>query len=666
MFTTAQYKLIPGLPAATDNNRIPVKLTKEQIDFLVSFIPQPLVGGNNNRELIYQQRKALVAEQLAKEEICIESIPDIMNDIINAYTTSEVVPGTPVGNIIASMIGRLLSQATLSSFHKAGLESSSDSAITSTLSLLYMSKDPARQLCTLYFTNPLLTHREVLTLAKDIEEVTLYDFISDYSYLNTNSTRPDWWQQIQINNNTNYTNIWSNYTSYVRVVLNKKLLYKYKIVPQQLVQHFLDIDDNLIIFTSPIRETYLDIFAKPDLSKLPNHRGLTSSNLLEQLYLENAILDKKIMSSKLIAGVAGLKNMRSRRIPLSSITKETTVLYNGRNYPALYFPPENIRRYNITTANLQRWLNTAGLLTLVIDNKVLADIVLPDKKTLIAELASRKESEDEKSYIKNMGPLALHSEYVYAMVEGNNLLDLYQIEYIDSTRTICDNIRILEQVLGVEGARNFFIVRLPDILATAGITIEPCLINTLASIQCNRGQFFGTNYTGVTLQAGVNILDVGTIQRTVEASINGIFNSEQPLATSTSVMTGVPVKIGTGSITVAYKGTSNGKEFLAIGEEIHRKIKESDFEHKLREQNKINLDNKADDETDVIGQESTYDLSKNMADNRLDDNEIDMSQLSSDSISEMSGGIAANSVLIDSNFKQFQNLTNILNKYSQK
>lgn len=659
-----QYKLIPGVNIPIES-RIPRKLTKKELTYLVNKIPLPLVGGSDNQQLVYKQRKNLVYKQLEKEEICAEALPEIIQEIINAYSESEVIPGTPVGNIIATMIGRLLSQATLSSFHKAGLENTADSAIKLTLSLLYVQKEPQHSECTIYFTNPLYTQLDVLGLAKNIEEATLATFIKDYIYKTTDD-EPEWWQK---NILLQYPDLWENHTCYARVILDKYMLYKYQLMPQDLIEYIMELGNDDVVLASPISEAYLDIFVTPDTQKelFKNYiSARDKKGLLEQLYIENVILATKELENKHIAGIKKLRNLRTMRVPLASLVKEIEIDDEGIKYPALIFNTEKSDRYSVDITNLSRWLKTAKIpYTVPEDNdiiicelsyKELQQINNGEKTSLLDELSRRKDQENSDNNLNSLGPLSLHSEYVYAICKGNNLLDLYKLPYVDSTRTICDDIITVEKILGIETARNFFVNRMPDILASAGLSVEPALISTLASIQSNRGQFYGTNYTGVTLQGGINILDIGTIQRTVETAINGIFNDVQPLATSTSIMTGVPVKIGTGSVTIAYQGAKDGKKFLAIGEEIHKRFKEDDNELLLRRSQGLEKENNNTDD-------DNYQPAEDMTDNRLDDHDINMAELSSDNIPNMIGGLAANAIIDDSNLEQIQNISNILKRY---
>jgi hypothetical protein len=662
-----QYKLIPGVQTPI-KSRTPRKLTKKELNYLVKMIPLPLAGGSENQQLIYKQRKELIYQQLAKEEICEEALPEIMQEIINAYSDSEIVPGTPVGNIIATMIGRLLSQATLSSFHKAGLENTADSAIKLTLSLLYVQKEPQNQNCTIYFNNPLYTQLDILSLAKNIEEATLDNFIKDYIYKQTD-IEPEWWQK---NILLQYPDLWQEHACYARVILDKDMLYKYQLMPQDLIIYFMELgNDSDVILASPIEDAFLDIFVTPDTQKelFKNYVNIPSKKaLLEQLYLENVILSTKELKNKHIAGIKKLKNLRTIRVNLSSLVDEISIEDdNNVIFPALVYNKEKSNRYTVNISNLVRWLETANLPYTVpedddiiicnISYEQLKELNNNEETTLLDELNRRKDKENIEYNLNNLGPISLHSEYVYAICKGNNLLDLYSLPYVDSTRTSCDDIRVMEKILGIETARNFFVNRMPDILSSAGLNVEPALINTLASIQCNRGQFYGTNYTGVTLQGGINILDIGTIQRTVETAINGIFNNVQPLATSTSIMTGVPVKVGTGSVIIAYEGEKNGKSFLTIGEEIHKRFKEDDKERLLRRSQGLEKDVEQGFDDDA------YLPTEDLTDNMLDNNDINMAELSSDNIPNMIGGIEANAVINDNNLKEIQNITNILKKY---
>jgi hypothetical protein len=561
---TSKYQVIPGVQAGSKL----VKLNDDYIEYIVNFIPYPFVGTQSNRQLIRAQMQDKLRAQLKGEEICLDAIPELIAFIVEEYVKAEVAPGFPIGIIIANIIGQQLSQATLSSFHKAGSEDTTTSAITLILSMLYVQKEPANQMCTIYFQNNTLDNLQILKAAQDIEGASLQDFIKKHEIMPT-AIPPDYWQQSIMA--SMQVNLWQEHASYLRIHLNKELLYKYSLLPQNLVKYFVEISDDLKILVSPIYFSYIDIFAgskalitmKEKFGAIVN---IADVAIIEQTYLENVIMNSKELQSKHIVGIKGLKNLRTKRIMLSGLVEESVVNVNGINYPALSFN-QRASKYPVTLANLTKWV-TAAELPNYIDN----DKIVVNYQGKLLEYLAEKRNEENKTR-NYLGPIALAAEYCYAVCNGNNLSALLKKSYINKKLTICDNILVMSKVLGIEAARSFYISRFSEVLSTSGLSVDPALINILADIQSNRGRFLGTNYAGVVATKQVDNMSVGVMERTVENGTNSLFYDAQPLSASSATMVNGVVKLGTGFIDVVYEYQNGNTKSMAVGKDIFNKLK---------------------------------------------------------------------------------------------
>ncbi len=70
---------------------------------------------------IYNDALEKLKEKYKEYGLSVEEVLDIVNEIINRYTSSQVDPGEPVGTVAAQSIGEPSTQMTLRTFHYAGV-----------------------------------------------------------------------------------------------------------------------------------------------------------------------------------------------------------------------------------------------------------------------------------------------------------------------------------------------------------------------------------------------------------------------------------------------------------------------------------------------------------------------------------------------------------------
>lgn len=573
---TASHYLIPGLSVPSNTELIPRHLTEQEIDYLIQFVPLPLVASTDNQQLIRSQQQATLAAQLAKYPIVPDAIPELIREYVEHCYRSTVVPGTSIGIVLSTAIGRILSQMTLSSFHHIGEENTGANAIVQTLALLYVQKDYKHQMCYIHFRNPLLTHLDINDMLKYFDGVTLLSFIEDYEYRSTDTIPEPWQARLLVDD---LSEVWAEHKCYLRIKLNRYLLYKYRIVPQQLARYFTAIDENAIIISSPIQLGYLDVFATPNMEAdgMKNYGNLDIPQyLMEQLYFASFITNDKILGKDTILGIPGISETRIKRVPLASLVTEEVVTVNNKKVKGLKWN-ERARKFPVTMDNLTRWLTTAEIDHTVVDDMVVT--TLSPSESLLGLLATKRMDENIRDH--NIGLLSLHSEYCYAMAKGGNIIGVYRLPFVSNEWSFTDNLVVMEKVLGIEAARNFFIMRLNEIFVSAGLTVERSLIELLASLQSNRGRFLGANYAGA-VQTGRDSLGLAAIERAMEIIREGIFLGKQPLTVASSTMVGAYVGLGTGRVMMGYQGTINEEPFLTTGDDIYVKMIADDRERQLR------------------------------------------------------------------------------------
>ncbi|MFQ5837698.1 MAG: DNA-directed RNA polymerase subunit A'', partial [Thermoplasmata archaeon] len=88
-------------------------------------------------------------------------------------------------------------------------------------------------------------------------------------------------------------------------------------------------------------------------------------------------------------------------------------------------------------------------------------------------------------------------EYVI-YTEGSNLAAVLQLPYVDATRTSCNNITEIHEVLGIEAARNAIIKEARDTLSEQGLAVDIRHIMLVADMMTNDGDVKAIGRHGIS------------------------------------------------------------------------------------------------------------------------------------------------------------------------
>lgn len=128
-------------------------LTQEEIDFIVDFIhPRPHLPQDIELSIV-QKKKLGITNQLRHVEIYEGLIPLLKEEIEKQYVDSIISPGECVGIIGAQSMGEYSTQATLNTFHVAGIDTGSSTGVSRFQDLINASKTSKVDTLSLFFHN---------------------------------------------------------------------------------------------------------------------------------------------------------------------------------------------------------------------------------------------------------------------------------------------------------------------------------------------------------------------------------------------------------------------------------------------------------------------------------------------------------------------------------
>ena len=135
--------------------------------------------------------------------------------------------------------------------------------------------------------------------------------------------------------------------------------------------------------------------------------------------------------------------------------------------------------------------------------------------------------------------------------EGSNLREVFKVEGVDTTRTITNNIIEIQEVLGIEAARNAIINEMSDTLSQQGLTVDIRHLMLVADAMTVDGMVKPIGRHGISGEKA-SVLARAAFEETVkhlytaaqrgyEDKLNGVIEN---------IIVGKPVSVGTGCIDV--------------------------------------------------------------------------------------------------------------------
>ena len=150
-------------------------------------------------------------------------------------------------------------------------------------------------------------------------------------------------------------------------------------------------------------------------------------------------------------------------------------------------------------------------------------------------------------------PVKREEEFVI-ITAGSNLADVLQLEEVDAYRTTTNNIFEIEQVLGIEAARQAIINEIFKVIESQGLNVDVRHIMLVADTMCVSGSLKGITRYGVVSDKS-SVLARASFETPIKHIINAALVGEVDNLDSVveNVMINQPVPVGTGLPSLAVK-----------------------------------------------------------------------------------------------------------------
>ncbi len=150
-------------------------------------------------------------------------------------------------------------------------------------------------------------------------------------------------------------------------------------------------------------------------------------------------------------------------------------------------------------------------------------------------------------------PVKRGDEFVI-ITAGTNLKSVFELEFVDATRTMSNDIFEVYDVLGIEAAREAVVREVFKIITEQGLNVDVRHLMLVADTMCVTGSLKGITRYGIVSQKS-SVLAKASFETPIKHIINASLVGEKDELSSVveNVMINQPVPIGTGLLTLVTK-----------------------------------------------------------------------------------------------------------------
>jgi DNA-directed RNA polymerase subunit A" len=155
--------------------------------------------------------------------------------------------------------------------------------------------------------------------------------------------------------------------------------------------------------------------------------------------------------------------------------------------------------------------------------------------------------------IKKAAVIKKDNEYML-QTEGTNLKEVLALPEVDHTRTTCNNIKEIENVLGIEAARESVLREAKKVLDDQGLDVDIRHLMLVADLMSSDGTIKAIGRQGISGEKTSVFARAAfeeTVRHLLDAALKGIEDELKGVAEN--IIIGQPIPIGTGSVGLIMK-----------------------------------------------------------------------------------------------------------------
>ena len=544
------------------NNDKPRKLTDEEIQDILSALPDVRSAATEVSEQNTRSMKVLLREQLMDIELTPLGITDLKNEILRQYRQSVVRPGEMVGVLASDATSSKLTQASLNSFQSSGSLKTASSGVERISELINATPNPKHTSATIYFKDQHLAFDDIIIKKRPIiTEITVKDLVIGVPDIESvdNIEEPEWYEMYRLLIRDDFSS-----RDVLRLNIDVNALYAYKITMED-VCNVIEQDGSVICVYSPMAEGKIDIYPIENaIARELQSRKIQTYESSGLIFLTMVVIPH--LDKLKISGITGISQIYPVEAKVLQIIKEEREIKGGEKNRSgevkrswyLILNPIRIRITGITPEKLVKLCEVCGIevvkvrpnyLTVLSDIsplKFLNDTVNEDEKREKEADKKERELNKRRGTKRETSDISKASKLIYADCTGSNLVELLADPEVDSSRTFCNDVHQIVGALGIEAGRTFLIKEFIDVINAEGY-INPRHIVLLADYMSSLGAIYGVTFSGVSRQP-LSALEKASFEKAMDVftEASGFGERRSVSGTSASIFIGKKALIGTG------------------------------------------------------------------------------------------------------------------------
>ncbi|MFT4343647.1 MAG: DNA-directed RNA polymerase subunit A'' [Candidatus Woesearchaeota archaeon] len=235
---------------------------------------------------------------------------------------------------------------------------------------------------------------------------------------------------------------------------------------------------------------------------------------------------------------------------MQTIIKEIDINITGQTVE-IELNEDKVKSLGMTKAAIIKLLTKSIKTATIKDKDNIISISIKAKENIINELYTLKEKIKGMYLagikgIKQVLPVKKDDEYMI-LASGLNLKEILGLDFIDTNRTTSNNIFEIQDVLGIEAARQAIINEVYKVIESQGLNVDVRHIKLVADTMCQSGVIKGITRFGVVNQKA-SVLARASFETPIRHIIDASLVGEHDVLSSVveNVMINQPVPIGTG------------------------------------------------------------------------------------------------------------------------
>ncbi len=543
----------------------PRRLTEEEIKDILAVVP--MVKSASIEVATYNRESMLkmLREQLKEIYITPLGLHNVKDEVVRQFNEAVVKPGSVVGVTAAEALGQPITQMALNSFHQSGSSKNVTGGIDGIRELINASKELKNTSCSIFFKNQNLSFDDIITKVRPaITEIKVSDLVKGIPDIETfdqiSQDEPWWYSPYRTLVRGDFQS-----NSILRLDIDVDQLYSYKVTMEDIAK-VIEQDQSVICVYSPMNIGKIHIYPieKTVATKIKGE-GVIDRKNASMIFLWEAVIPA--LDKLIISGIPGIKQIYPVEAPVWQIVKEEQRSDSVERGWFLILNEVRMKITGIKVEKLTHLCEVAGMTIFKVRPKFVG-VQTPDGKspTELVNSLIKADKEAEKEYeaarrkegarVIRRPPTELMtaSHLVYTDSDGSiykgatsTLRTLLAHPNIDSTRTYCNNVHEINEVLGIEAARSFLIKAFSDAISYEGAYINPRHIVLLVDFMVSLGQVNGITFSGISRQP-IGALEKASFEQAMETfkEAAGFGELKEVKGTSASIYIGKRAQIGTG------------------------------------------------------------------------------------------------------------------------